>query len=70
MSICLVSTILTVPSVCEGYGNIIGIDAELVVPNTTLSVYENAVFLGEAKELFRDELVNNVHLISQFINLI
>jgi excinuclease ABC subunit A len=24
--------------VCEGYGNIIGIDAELVVPNTTLSV--------------------------------
>jgi excinuclease ABC subunit A len=30
--------------VCEGYGNIIGIDAELVVPNTTLSVYENAVF--------------------------
>jgi excinuclease ABC subunit A len=26
------------------YGNIIGIDAELVVPNTTLSVYENAVF--------------------------
>jgi excinuclease UvrABC ATPase subunit len=44
MSICLVSTILTVLAPCEGYGNIIGIDAELVVPNTTLSVYENAVF--------------------------
>jgi hypothetical protein len=23
---------------CEGYGNIIGIDAELMFPNTTLSV--------------------------------
>jgi excinuclease ABC subunit A len=45
MSICLVSTIYGACPVCEGYGNIIGIDAELVVPNTTLSVYENAVFL-------------------------
>jgi excinuclease ABC subunit A len=35
--------------VCEGYGNIIGIDAELVVPNTTLSVFENAIFPGEVK---------------------
>ena len=25
--------------VCEGYGNIIGIDSELVIPNTALSVY-------------------------------
>ncbi|RZJ98602.1 MAG: excinuclease ABC subunit A, partial [Flavobacterium sp.] len=30
--------------VCEGYGNIIGIDEELVVPNTALSIYENAVY--------------------------
>ena len=30
--------------VCEGYGNVIGIDEELVIPNTTLSIYENAVF--------------------------
>jgi excinuclease ABC subunit A len=29
---------------CEGYGNIIGIDNELVIPNTALSVYENAIF--------------------------
>jgi excinuclease ABC subunit A len=29
---------------CEGYGNIIGIDDELVIPNTALSVYENADF--------------------------
>ncbi|TRX03374.1 excinuclease ABC subunit UvrA [Flavobacterium gawalongense] len=49
--------------VCEGYGNIIGIDAELVVPNTTLSVYENAIFpwRGESMSWFRDELVNNAY---------
>jgi excinuclease UvrABC ATPase subunit len=44
--------------VCEGYGNIIGID-ELVVPNTTLSVFENAIFpWRESMSWFRDELVN------------
>jgi excinuclease ABC subunit A len=49
--------------ICEGYGNIIGIDAELVVPNTTLSVYENAIFpwRGESMSWFRDELVNNAY---------
>jgi excinuclease ABC subunit A len=49
--------------VCEGYGNIIGIDEELVVPNTALSVYENAIFpwRGESMGWFRDELVNNSH---------
>ena len=33
----------------EGYGSVIGIDEDLVIPNTTLSIYENAVFLGVAK---------------------
>ncbi len=49
--------------VCEGYGNIIGIDAELVIPNTALSVYENAIFpwRGESMSWFRDELVNNAY---------
>ena len=49
--------------VCEGYGNIIGIDAELVVPNTTLSVFENAIFpwRGESMSWFRDEFVNNAY---------
>lgn len=28
---------------CEGYGKIIGIDEDLVVPNKNLSVYEDAV---------------------------
>ena len=49
--------------VCEGYGNIIGIDSELVIPNTALSVYENAIFpwRGESMSWFRDELVNNAY---------
>ena len=49
--------------VCEGYGNIIGIDSELVIPNTTLSIYENAIFpwRGDSMGWFRDELVNNAY---------
>ncbi|MCI4442135.1 MAG: AAA family ATPase, partial [Lentimicrobium sp.] len=49
--------------VCEGYGNIIGIDEELVIPNTSLSVFENAIFpwRGESMGWFRDELVNNAY---------
>ncbi|WP_272151794.1 excinuclease ABC subunit UvrA [Tenacibaculum aiptasiae] len=29
---------------CEGYGSVIGIDEELVIPNTGLSIYEDAIF--------------------------
>ena len=49
--------------VCEGYGNIIGIDVELVVPNTSLSIFENAIFpwRGESMSWFRDELVKNAY---------
>lgn len=48
---------------CEGYGNIIGIDQDLVVPNTTLSVFENAIYpwRGESMSWFRDELVNTAY---------
>ena len=48
---------------CEGYGSVIGIDSELVVPNTALSVYENAIFpwRGESMGWYRDQLVNNSH---------
>ena len=28
---------------CEGYGNIIGIDEDLVIPNSALSLYENCI---------------------------
>ncbi|MCV9930712.1 excinuclease ABC subunit UvrA [Flavobacterium sp. LS1R47] len=48
---------------CEGYGNIIGIDTDLVIPNTSLSIYENAIYpwRGESMSWFRDQLVNNSH---------
>ncbi|MFV0566953.1 MAG: excinuclease ABC subunit UvrA [Flavobacteriaceae bacterium] len=48
---------------CEGYGDIIGIDEDLVVPNTGLSVYENAIFpwRGDSMGWYRDQLVNNSH---------
>ncbi|WPR73007.1 excinuclease ABC subunit UvrA [Flavobacterium sp. NG2] len=49
--------------VCEGYGNIIGIDADLVVPNTSLSIYENAIFpwRGDSMSWYRDQLVNSAY---------
>lgn len=48
---------------CEGYGDVIGIDENLVVPNTSLSIYENAIFAwrGESMSWYRDQLVNNSH---------
>ncbi|MGI5975199.1 MAG: excinuclease ABC subunit UvrA [Paludibacter sp.] len=44
--------------VCEGFGKIIGIDEDLVIPNKSLSVYEDAIFcwrgevMGEWKKEF------------------
>jgi len=29
---------------CEGYGNVIGIDEDLVIPNTGLSIFDDAIF--------------------------
>ncbi|WP_417875654.1 excinuclease ABC subunit UvrA [Winogradskyella sediminis] len=48
---------------CEGYGDVIGIDNDLVIPNTALSVFENAIFpwRGESMSWYRDQLVNNSH---------
>ncbi|MDP2687135.1 MAG: excinuclease ABC subunit UvrA [Aequorivita sp.] len=48
---------------CEGYGDVIGIDEDLVIPNTALSIYENAVFpwRGESMGWYRDQLVNNAY---------
>ncbi len=45
---------------CEGYGDVIGIDNDLVIPNTALSVFENAIFpwRGESMSWYRDQLVN------------
>lgn len=48
---------------CEGYGDVIGIDQDLVIPNTSLSIYENAIFpwRGESMSWYRDQLVNNAY---------
>ncbi|WP_028282039.1 excinuclease ABC subunit UvrA [Olleya marilimosa] len=48
---------------CEGYGDVIGIDDDLVIPNTALSVYENAIFpwRGDSMSWYKDQLVNNSH---------
>ncbi|WCM41840.1 excinuclease ABC subunit UvrA [Flavobacterium sp. CBA20B-1] len=48
---------------CDGFGTTIGIDEDLVIPNTALSVYENAIYpwRGESMSWYRDQLVNNSH---------
>jgi excinuclease ABC subunit A len=48
---------------CEGYGDVIGIDEDLVIPNTGLSVFENAIFpwRGESMSWYRDQLVNSAY---------
>ncbi|MBK5212417.1 MAG: excinuclease ABC subunit UvrA [Flavobacteriaceae bacterium] len=48
---------------CEGYGDVIGVDEDLVIPNTALSIFENAVFpwRGESMGWYRDQLINNAY---------
>lgn len=49
--------------VCGGFGNIVGIDENLVIPNPTLSVFDGAVacWRGELMKYFKDELVDNAY---------
>ena len=46
---------------CEGFGTVIGIDENLVVPNKRLSVYEGAVvcWRGEKMNAWKEQVVNN-----------
>jgi len=48
---------------CEGYGDVIGLDEDLIVPNTSLSIYEEAIFpwRGESMSWYKNQLVNNSH---------
>lgn len=48
---------------CDGYGDVLGLDETLIVPNTALSVYENCIYpwRGEALQWYRDQLVNNAY---------
>jgi excinuclease ABC subunit A len=45
--------------VCEGYGKIIGIDEDLVIPNKALSIYDDAVICwkGEKMQKWKEKLV-------------
>jgi excinuclease ABC subunit A len=48
---------------CEGYGNTIGIDEDLVIPNNTLSIFEDAVlpWKSESFKHFKEDLVLNAY---------
>jgi len=45
--------------VCEGYGSVIGIDRDLVIPNKNLSIFEDAVvcWRGEKMQKWKEALV-------------
>jgi excinuclease ABC subunit A len=46
---------------CEGYGNIIGIDKELVIPNTGLSIYDDAIFpfRSDSYKHYKEEIITH-----------
>jgi excinuclease ABC subunit A len=48
---------------CEGFGTVIGIDEDLVIPNKNLSVYEDAIvcWKGEKMSEWKNVLVMNAH---------
>ena len=51
---------------CEGYGKILGIDENLVIPNKSLSVYEDAVMCwrGEKMSEWKKDLLRNAHKVN------
>jgi excinuclease ABC subunit A len=46
---------------CEGYGKVIGIDEDLVIPDKSLSVYDEAIvcWKGEKMSKWKDKLIYN-----------
>jgi excinuclease ABC subunit A len=48
---------------CEGFGNVIGIDEDLVIPNKSLSVFDEAIvcWKGEKMSEWKDQLVMNAY---------
>jgi excinuclease ABC subunit A len=47
--------------VCEGYGKVIGIDEDLVIPNKELSVYDDAIvcWKGEKMKKWKEKLIHH-----------
>ncbi len=48
---------------CEGFGSVIGIDPDLVIPNKSLSVYEGAVacWKGEKMQWWKEQLIASAY---------
>lgn len=48
---------------CEGFGSIIGIDPNLVIPNKNKSVYDNAIacWNGESMSYYKNQLIKHAH---------
>ena len=51
---------------CQGYGDIIGIDLDLVVPNKNLSIFDGAIipWNGNSFKKYLNDLINNSHKFS------
>lgn len=48
---------------CEGFGSVIGIDPDLVLPNKSISVFDNAIacWNGEVMGQYKAQLIKNAH---------
>ena len=48
---------------CEGYGKVIGIDEDLVVPDKSRSIFEDAIacWKGQTMKWWKEQLVNNAY---------
>jgi excinuclease ABC subunit A len=46
---------------CEGFGKVIGIDEDVVIPNKSLSIYQDAIacWKGEKMQVWKNELIRN-----------
>ena len=51
---------------CEGYGKVVGIDENLVVPDKNKTIFENAIacWRGATMSWWRDQLIQNAHRFS------
>ena len=49
---------------CQGYGNVVGIDQELVIPNTGLSIFEDCIFpfRTDAYRHYKEALIEVAYL--------
>ena len=48
---------------CEGYGNVIGVDEDLVIPNTGISIYDDAIypFRTDSYRHYKEELITHAY---------